>query len=66
MSKFLKKNFGENGVDSTPEASSCPENSAQNQPLSSESFEQQAIERLGGSIAFVLKGKNFVWSPGKK
>ena len=25
-------------------------------------FERRAMERLGGSIAFVMKGKNVVWS----
>lgn len=24
-------------------------------------FEERAMERLGGSIAFVMKGKKFVW-----
>jgi hypothetical protein len=31
-------------------------------------FERRAMERLGGSIAFVMKGKNVLWSgttPGK-
>ena len=25
-------------------------------------FERRALERLGGSIAFVMKGKNVLWS----
>ena len=25
-------------------------------------FERRAMERLGGSIAFVMKGKNVLWS----
>jgi hypothetical protein len=25
-------------------------------------FERRALERLGGSIAFVMKGKNVVWT----
>jgi hypothetical protein len=25
-------------------------------------FERRALERLGGSIAFVMKGKNVIWS----
>lgn len=28
-------------------------------------FERRAMERLGGSIAFVMKGKNVVWNGGK-
>ena len=27
-------------------------------------FERRAMERLGGSIAFVMKGKTVVWSGG--
>lgn len=27
-------------------------------------FERRAMERLGGSIAFVMKGKNVVWNGG--
>ena len=29
-----------------------------------EEFERRAMERLGGSIAFVMKGKTVIW-PGK-
>ena len=29
-------------------------------------FERRAMERLGGSIAFVMKGKNVVWTGGAK
>jgi hypothetical protein len=28
-------------------------------------FERRAMERLGGSIAFVMKGKNAVWNGGE-
>ena len=28
---------------------------------SSEEFEKKALERLGGSIAFVMKSKTFLW-----
>lgn len=28
---------------------------------SSIEFEDKAMERLGGSIAFVMKGKQFIW-----
>ncbi len=26
-------------------------------------FEKKALERLGGSIAFVMKSKTFLWTP---
>lgn len=29
-------------------------------------FERRAMERLGGSIAFVMKGKNVVWNGGRR
>lgn len=29
----------------------------------SNEFEKKALERLGGSIAFVMKSKTFLWSP---
>nr|MBI3611650.1 hypothetical protein [Nitrospirota bacterium] len=29
-------------------------------------FERKAMARLGGSIAFVMKGKNVVWNGGAK
>ena len=32
----------------------------------SQEFERRALERLGGSIAFVLKGKTFVWNGDSK
>jgi hypothetical protein len=31
---------------------------------SASEFERRAMERLGGSIAFVMKGKTVVWSGG--
>ena len=36
---------------------------AAKEPKSPEGFEQKALERLGGSIAFVMKSKTFLWSP---
>lgn len=32
----------------------------------SEIFEHKAFEKLGGSIAFVMKSDKFVWSPDEK
>lgn len=31
------------------------------QPTIEEKFEQESLKKLGGSIAFVMKSKNFVW-----
>lgn len=33
---------------------------------SSSEFERRAMARLGGSIAFVMKGKNVLWTGGAK
>lgn len=32
-----------------------------NQPTIEEKFEQETLTKLGGSIAFVMKSKTFVW-----
>ncbi len=32
-----------------------------NQPTTAEKFEQETLTKLGGSIAFVMKPKTFVW-----
>ncbi|MBI2387677.1 MAG: hypothetical protein HYV14_16950 [Elusimicrobia bacterium] len=58
MSEFLKGNY------KAPELKTTPETQAANtkaDDLRSE-FEKRAMEKLGGSIAFVLKPKGaFVW-----
>ena len=52
---------------SLPEQKAKPEEkkdeSAEDKQVSE--FERRAMERLGGSIAFVMKGKNAVWNGGK-
>ena len=45
-----------------------PEIKNQDAPLTPETglsteFEKKALERLGGSIAFVMKSKTFLWTP---
>ncbi len=32
-----------------------------NQPTIEQKFEQESLRKLGGSIAFVMKPKTFVW-----
>ena len=53
MSKFLKGNYKLEGA---PEAAEPTPADAVDQ------FERRALERLGGSIAFVMKRNTFVWS----
>lgn len=55
MSKFLKGNY------SVPGGSGGDEPAEQETSASAE-FERRALERLGGSIAFVMKKNTFVWS----
>lgn len=52
MDKLLKGNY--DLEDETEIKSSLPNDDKQ-------SFEDKAMERLGGSIAFVMKGNKFVW-----
>ncbi|MBF0328478.1 MAG: hypothetical protein HQL10_04920 [Nitrospirae bacterium] len=54
MSKFLQGNY-EMAQDSQASEVKKTEQGY------SEMFEKQALERLGGSIAFVMKADKFVW-----
>lgn len=54
MSKFLQGNY------EMPPDSQTGEVKNKEQGYS-EMFENQALERLGGSIAFVMKSDKFVW-----
>lgn len=36
---------------------------AAEKPADENTFEKSALERLGGSIAFVMKSKTFLWTP---
>lgn len=56
MPEYLKGNYKSPEV----KASDAPEK--EKDGLSGE-FEKRALERLGGSIAFVMKSKTFLWSP---
>ena len=58
MSKFLKGNYPLKKDDG---ASPTPEDKAQD---AVDQFERRALERLGGSIAFVMKRNTFVWNGG--
>lgn len=56
MSNYLKGNYELH----------VPDNTEEGQPETTEQeFYRRALEKLGGSIAFVLKPKNLVWK-GKK
>lgn len=53
MSRYLKGNYPLPG-DKGSSSEENPENPT-------EEFERKALERLGGSIAFVLKKNTFIW-----
>lgn len=53
MSKYLKGNY--QLMKEKPEPAAKPEETV------TEEFERRALERLGGSIAFVMKRNTFVW-----
>lgn len=57
MVKFMKGNY------ELPqkEQKSAPEN-----PSVTEEMEKSALARLGGSICFVMKKDNFLWTGGQK
>lgn len=53
----LKGNYTLPGRPAEPEAEAAPK-----QEDTVGEFERKAMARLGGSIAFVMKGKNVVWN----
>ena len=55
MSKYLKGNYPVPG-------SSGGDEPVEQETSASAEFERRALERLGGSIAFVMKRNTFVWS----
>jgi len=62
MSEYLKGNYQLPKEKNQKEASSPAPTESTAQPESStEQFERRALERLGGSIAFVIKRNEFVW-----
>lgn len=54
MSKFLKGNY-------KMENSGATEQDAEKQKSIVDKFEEKALEKLGGSIAFVIKSNSFIW-----
>jgi len=61
MSKFLKGNYK---LENTPESAGA--DAAEEKPVDVvDQFERRALERLGGSIAFVMKRNTFVWNGGR-
>jgi hypothetical protein len=59
MSDILKGNYKLTGKD-------LPASAAAAAASSEQTFEAQALQKLGGSIAFIKKSSSFVWSGGKK
>lgn len=63
MSKFLKGNYN------LPEESEKLDQTDPSKPIedpnlkTQKEFERRASERLGGSIAFIMKSSSFVWQP---
>jgi len=60
MSEYLKGNYklsGDKPLPATPETAV---------PTSQQAFEAHALQKLGGSIAFIKKSSSFVWNGGKK
>ena len=55
MSKFLKGNYSIQNSKSEPEGAEVKEEKDM-----TAIFEKKALEKLGGSIAFVMKGNQFV------
>lgn len=56
MSEFLKGNY------SSPQVKAAEPAATPADGIVGE-FEKKALERLGGSIAFVMKSKTFLWTP---
>jgi hypothetical protein len=54
MSKFLKGNYPLKNTEASEPAASKPKNIANE-------FEEKALEKLGGSIAYVMKSNSFLW-----
>jgi hypothetical protein len=54
MSKFLKGNYPLKDAEASEPEAPKPEN------ITAE-FEEKALEKLGGSIAFVMKSDTFLW-----
>lgn len=54
MSKFLKGNYPLNETEASEPEAPKPRD------ISNE-FEEKALERLGGSIAYVMKSDTFLW-----
>ena len=66
MSKLIG-NYALEGQDAKdPSAASTAQPESPAEDASASEFERRAMARLGGSIAFVMKGKNVLWTGGAK
>ena len=57
----MAKLIGNYKMAGQPDAEAAPSPEKKDENTVAE-FERRAMERLGGSIAFVMKGKNVLWS----
>jgi hypothetical protein len=66
MAKLIG-NYTLEGQDTkNPSAASAAQPEIPAADASASEFERRAMARLGGSIAFVMKGKNVLWTGGAK
>ena len=58
----MAKLIGNYKIAGQPDAASAPSASEKKEETPVAEFERRAMERLGGSIAFVMKGKDVLWN----
>lgn len=66
MAKLIGNYMLESQETENPSAASAAQPESPAADSSASEFERRAMARLGGSIAFVMKGKNVVWTGGAK
>lgn len=62
MSKYLKGNYDLGDTPEEPKPDTAEATADAEAAHTTEEFEEKALERLGGSIAFVIKPKTFLWT----
>ena len=58
----MAKLIGNYTIAGQPDAATAPSAPEKKEETAVAEFERRAMARLGGSIAFVMKGKSVVWS----
>lgn len=66
MSKLIGNYTLESQETENPSAAAAAQPEIPAADASASEFERRAMARLGGSIAFVMKGKNVLWTGGAK